>query len=346
MRVKMNQMEKSHKEAMEQQQVRNYVCMWSILLVSVVLERHIWASVIHGWVTCCICLQYVVMETTGASVEPFPVRLWCYFLKIWLLFWKCDFVADGLPVCDAPKGFLSVQFRQLKVAHVGQNRLACSVRRTMSCTVVVLWDCQLPVICKLGLWYHNDASNVLRNNEFVFTVQEQGADEASGCPLERKKVWPDRKFTAAALTMGQPAGNDTERLHFCNTVKVSLLFPHCHQHQLFLDWESQRPCCTWKSVAESKKSFCKKSTYFRYFMATFPLDQRMWLWMVDGALAFNTAGPKQKAWCAYVDNICQLSVSTSFLWMSCNLFIQLYFLSFLFPHNILRAYPTFRGFLQ
>lgn len=42
---------------------------------------------------------------------------------------------------------------------------------------------------------------------------------------------------------------------------------------------------------------------FRYFMATFPPDHRMWLWMEDGALVFNTAGPKQKAWCAYVDII-------------------------------------------
>lgn len=38
-------------------------------------------------------------------------------------------------------------------------------------------------------------------------------------------------------------------------------------------------------------------------MATFPLDRRVWLWMEDGALVFNTAGPKQKAWCAYVDSI-------------------------------------------
>lgn len=92
----------------------------------------------------------------------------------------------------------------------------------------------------------------------VFTGQEQGIDETSGCPLKRKKVWPDRKFTAVALTIGRPVGNNTERLHCCNTVKVSLL---CFVIAIYIDYfligKARDHVVHGKSIVESKKPFSK-----------------------------------------------------------------------------------------
>lgn len=140
---------------------------------------------------------------------------------------------------------------------------------------------------------------------FVSTVQEQGADETSGCPLERKKVWPDRKFTAAALTIGQPAGNNTERLHCFNTVKVSLLcFLIAINIDYFLIGKAR------DHVVHGKINCWIKEKPFSKCRHILDILWQLFHWimgcdfgMEDGALVFfvclfvflNTAGPKQKS---------------------------------------------------
>lgn len=80
---------------------------------------------------------------------------------------------------------------------------------------------------------------------FVSTGQEQRADETSGCPLKRKKVWADRKFPASALTMGLPVGHNTDGLHSFNTVNVSLLcFFIAINSDLFSTGNGQKLWCT------------------------------------------------------------------------------------------------------
>lgn len=74
-----------------------------------------------------------------------------------------------------------------------------------------------------------------------------------------------------------------------------------------------------------------------YFTVTFLLDNETWL--LGGALIFNTAGPKQKAWCAYMDSNL-LTQCVHLIFMDVINFIYLtVFLSFflLLPHNILRV---------
>lgn len=86
-----------------------------------------------------------------------------------------------------------------------------------------------------------------------------------------------------------------------------------------------------------KTRFHKMSAYFTYFMVTFLLDNETWL--LNGALIFNTAGPKQKAWCAYMDSNL-LTQCDHLIFMDVINFIYLtVFLSFflLLPHNILRV---------
>lgn len=91
------------------------------------------------------------------------------------------------------------------------------------------------------------------------------------------------------------------------------------------------------------------STNFRYFMATFrsgSLDMTL-DGVEDEALVFSTAGPKQKkAWWAYAESILVTQCVHLIFMDVMHLFIQRYFLAFLFPHNILREYPTFWDFLQ
>lgn len=113
---------------------------------------------------------------------------------------------------------------------------------------------------------------------FVSPGQEQRADETSGCPLERKKVWPDRKFPASAITIGLPVGHNTERLHCFNTVNVSLLcFFIAINSDNFLTGNSQKPWCTRGSVIESKKSLSACQHILTIFWQLFPLDWYVWL---------------------------------------------------------------------
>lgn len=84
-------------------------------------------------------------------------------------------------------------------------------------------------------------------------------------------------------------------------------------------------------------------------MATFPLDHRTRLWMEDGALVSNTAGPKQtkKAWCAYVDIILSTQcIHVIFMDVMQFIYSTVFLSFFLFPHNILREGPAFWGFLS
>lgn len=105
---------------------------------------------------------------------------------------------------------------------------------------------------------------------FVSTVQEQRADETSGCPLERKKVWPDRKFPASALTMGLPVGHNTDWLHCFNTVNVSLLcFFIAIDSDRFLTGNKPETVVYKRISYWIKEIFLCLSTYSNYFLATF-----------------------------------------------------------------------------
>lgn len=68
--------------------------------------------------------------------------------------------------------------------------------------------------------------------------------------------------------------------------------------------------------------------------------------MEDGAPVFNTAGPKQKAWRAYVDRIL-LTRCIHFIFMDVMQFIYSnVFLSFFISSQQTEDIPRFWGFLQ
>lgn len=146
--------------------------------------------------------------------------------------------------------------------------------------------------------------------------------------------------------MGWPTGNNTERLHCCDTVKVSLL---CNLIAINIDYSwngNDRDHVVHGTKLLNQRTLSLISAYFRYFMATFPLAHGMCDWVEDGALVLTLPGQNRThgvhTWTAF----CQLDVSTWFLWISCNLFIQLYFLAFFISSQHTKRISTFWGFLQ
>lgn len=180
---------------------------------------------------------------------------------------------------------------------------------------------------------------------FVSTGQEQRADETSGCPLERKKVWPDRKFPASALTMGLPVGHNTDWLHRFNTVNVSLLCSFIAiDSDRFLTGYSQKPWCTRGSVIESKKSFSACQHILTIFWQLFSTG----LICVVGDWAPTFTNCQARAECitckcgwfsvALVHQLHFLKM------MSHSLFIQMYFLAFFIPLQQTRGLFHMLGF--
>lgn len=104
---------------------------------------------------------------------------------------------------------------------------------------------------------------------FVSTGQEQRADETSGRTFKRKKVWPDRKFPASALTIGLPVGHNTDRLHCLKTVNVSLLCFFIAIKWSFLNWYQPETVVYKRNSYWIKEIFLCLTAYFNYFLTTF-----------------------------------------------------------------------------
>lgn len=146
--------------------------------------------------------------------------------------------------------------------------------------------------------------------------------------------------------MGWLTGNNTEQLHCCDTVKVSLL---CNLIAINIDYSwngNDRDHVVHGTKLLNQRTLSLISAYFRYFMATFPLAHGMCDWVEDGALVFITAGPKQNAWCAYVDSILSTRC-IHLIFMDLMQFIySTVFLSFFISSQHTKRISTFWGFLQ
>lgn len=188
----------------------------------------------------------------------------------------------------------------------------------------------------------------LCSDTFVSTGQEQRADETSGRPLERKKVWPDRKFLASALTIGLPVGHNTDRLHCFNTVNVSLLcFFIAIDSDHFLPGNSQKLWLITGSVIESKKFFSACQHILTIFWQLFPLD--WYVWLEKWAPTFRNCQARAECItckCGWL-SVALVHPLHFLKMMSHSLFIQMYFLAFffLFHYNRLESYFTCWGSL-